>query len=585
MRKKGVCVGGAKKMAKLRIESMITRKKVLPLVMTLGNSIIKKLKLVEKINETVKWDKAHWKVSPGELAKVLVLTTLLRMRVPLTHLEDLLEEIDTSFFMEEEGREAGAVNSFNVGRALERIGESNYDSLYENIAMEAMREYKIPSKQLHADTTTISFYGEYDISTIDLTEEEENELLQIERGYNKDGRPESKQMVVGQIVNEHGIPLVSRTMNGATSDVSWNKEAIQYFKKIQKAGFSESIYIADSKLVTEELIRSMNEPNQFMRFVSRCPANFCEKLEARTIKKAYATGQWEDLGQFHEGKRASIYKGVSFIETIYNNPMRLLVLESSSLAQKAETALLKKREELTPCIRELEKKKFACLTDAKEEIEKCKGLSRQKLFECIYNIEERVKDIWPKGRRKKDAQPIRQETSYHIQVIQVLRNEEACVDYIQRESCIVIISNVTENLSDRDLFKAYKGQHVVENSFRVLKSPCLASVIYLKNQDRIKALSMLLTLSLLVRAIIQFKLREGLKTFNLENPEQKLHVGWGNRPLKNPTYMLFFEHSLHCRFEKAESNTYTFAWPSAETRTRVSTLLLLMDISLENLLQ
>lgn len=571
-------------MAKLRMESMFTRKKVLPLVMTLGNSIIKKLKLVERINEAVEWDEAHWSVSPGDLAKVLVLTTLLRMRVPLTHLEDLLEGIDTSFFIEGTDKPA-SVNSFNVGRALERIGEADYNNLYENIAFEAMREYKIPSERLHSDTTTISFYGEYDFSTVELTKEEEAELLQIERGYNKDGRPDSKQVVVGQIVNEHGIPLVSRTMNGSTSDVDWNKEAIEYFRSIQAAGISEGIYVADSKLVTEELIREMNNPNKSMCFVSRCPANFCKKLEARIIKKAYAAGQWENFGRFHEGKRASIYKGVSFIEMVYNYPIRLLVLESSALAKKAEESLVKKREELTPHIRELEKKKFACLADANAEIARCKGLSNQKLFNCVYNIEENVKDIWPKGRRKKDSQPTRQEISYHIQVTQVLRNEEPCVEYIQQESCIVIISNVTDSLSDRDLLKTYKGQQIVENSFRMLKSPCLASVIYLKNPDRISALSMLLTFSLLIRAIIQFKLREGLKTFNIENPGQKLYVGWGNRPLENPTYMLFFEHSINCRFEKAECNIYAFAWPTVETKQRVSTLLDLMGVSLESLLQ
>ena len=58
---------------------------------------------------------------------------------------------------------------------------------------------------------------------------------------------------------------------------------------------------------------------------------------------------------------------MSFIEMVYNDPIRLLELESSALAKKAEESLVRKREELTPYIRELEKKKFVCLAEAVEQ--------------------------------------------------------------------------------------------------------------------------------------------------------------------------------------------------------------------------
>lgn len=79
--------------------------------------------------------------------------------------------------------------------------------------------------------------------------------------------------------------------------------------------------------------------------------------------------------------------------------------------------------------------------------------------------------------------------------------------YLQKASCIVLISNVgEEEQGDTELVRIYKGQQVVENSFRELKSPSMASVIYLKNPDRIRALSMLLSLSLLIRAVIQYRI-------------------------------------------------------------------------------
>jgi len=130
-------------------------------------------------------------------------------------------------------------------------------------------------------------------------------------------------------------------------------------------------------------------------------------------------------------------------------------------------------------------------------------------------------------------------------------------------------------------------QHLkhAQNSFRSLKSPQLASVIYLKNQTRIQALNMLLTFSLLLRALIQYRLREGLKTFKEEHPNEEIYAGWAGRPLKNPTFKLLYEHSINCCFERECMGKYSFSWLSLDTRERVEPLLRLMNLSLELLLQ
>ncbi len=180
---------------------------------------MKQLGLAEYINENVSWDPDHWEVSPGDLAQLLVLSTFTDIRIPLTHLEERFEGIDVSFFLSSASKSA-TVNSFNAGRALERIGQSDPEKLYQVMALSAIKQAGIPTERLHADTTTISFYGEYDTENLDLTDEEKDELLQIERGYNKDGRQECRQVVVGQIVNESGIPVLQKLQDGSTSDIT-----------------------------------------------------------------------------------------------------------------------------------------------------------------------------------------------------------------------------------------------------------------------------------------------------------------------------------------------------------------------------
>jgi len=570
-------------MAKLEIKNLPTRKKIVPLVMAVANSIMKELRFVEIINEAVTWSKGYWNASPGTLAKFLVLSTFTDIRIPLTHLDDRLETIDADFFLSADDKYAD-VNSYNVGEALERIGEIDCDGLYETAALTAFQTYDIPIARMHNDTTTVSFYGEYDLDKIDLTEEEREEYLRIERGYNKDGRPQCNQVVVGQITNEYGIPLVNRTLDGSTSDIEWNQEAIQYAAQIAAKGFTSGIFVADCKLVTEEHVREMNDPEKRLSFVSRCPANFNKKLEIRMIEAAYKNGQWNELGSFYEGKNATKYKSISFIEEVYGSPMRLIVLESDALLQKANQTFEKKRDKLTPIIKAIEKKAWMCLADAEKERERFLAMRELELFDCSVTINKQVHEKWPRGRRGANSIPKISET-FHLHIDRIDKSETTYEEFLHSESCFVLISNVIDGYSDEDLIRTYKGQHVVENSFRMLKSPQLASVIYLKKPTRIKALNMILTFSLLVRALIQFRLREGLKSFNEEHPNEKIYAGWGSRPLVAPTFKLLYEHSINCCFERENWGHYSFCWLSNVTRNRVEPLLELMSLSLEKLLE
>ncbi len=521
-------------MARVSVEPMHMRKKIIPIVMAVGNKIINEIGFVEKINESIAWDKARWGISPGGLLKALVLSTFADIRIPLTRLQSRIENIDLSYLIGAEASE-NDINSFNTGRALERVGGVDCGGIYESLALTAVSINKIPLTQYHSDTTTISFYGAYDIDmeALKLTEEEKAEVLQIERGYNKDGRAECKQIVLGQITNELGVPIVSHPMDGSTSDIEWNKTAIAYMKKIQSTGFSEGIYVADSKLITSGLVESMMDEENRLNFVSRCPANFEDKLESRMIEKAYVDGTWTEMGQYGEGKAASKYQCASYIETVCGYPCRLLVLQSSALSEKVEASIEKEKEKHTPLIRQLTKKKFACHADAAAERERFFQSKQTTLFDFEITIHCDVKETWPRGRRNENTKP-KVEERYRISVDKTSRNEAACQRYRENESCIVLISNVLTGKSDADILGIYKGQQVVENSFRLLKEPHLASVIYLKNPARIKALTMVLSFALLVRAIIQFRLREGLKEFNEENPGVKLYAGWNGRALTNP---------------------------------------------------
>lgn len=558
--------------------------KTISLVVALANTIIKELDFVEVINAGITWDSAHWGISPGKLAKALVLSTFTDMRIPLTHIQDRLSDMDLRYLIGEEAMEHD-INAFNMGRALERIGEGGVNGPYETLALSALQKYDIPMERIHSDTTTVSFYGEYDIEKMKLTAEEREEILHIEKGYNKDGRAGDCQIVMGQMVGEYGIPLASRAMNGATSDIDWNKQSLDYFDKLRSSGFGDCIYVADCKLVTQELVERMNKPGSRISFVSRCPANFNNLLSRRMAERAYATNKWVELGKLGEGKKASSYRGISFVEPVFGSPTRLLVLESSALLAKARQSLEKAKANLEPLIKVLEKKEFACHADAEKEYNRFAMLKELKLFDCKAKILHSTKEKWPPGRRSASTKPTITET-YHIKVTGIEFDEEKRKQHMQNESTLVLISNVTEDgTTDEKLLKIYKGQHVVETSFRHLKNPSLASVIYLKNPTRVQALTMLLNFSLLIRAIIQYRMRNGLKKHLDVNPSATIFAGWAGRPLVNPTFKLLYEHSINCKYEHVQRGEYRFVWPNVEIKELVLPLLELMGLSPASILQ
>ena len=317
------------------------------------------------------------------------------------------------FFLEGANQD-GNINEYNVGEALERIGKADSDAIFERVALTAVREYELPMERQHSDTTTISFYGEYETEKMKLDDEEKEDVLKIEQGYNKDGRPGCNQVVVGKVTNELGIPISTKAMDGSTSDIDWNKEALYFMARLNEEGYTGT-YVADCKTVTNELVSQMNNAATRVNFVSRCPASFEEKLASRAIRQAYYAGHWEDIGAISETKDATKYRGIGITEHVCGASMRLLVLESDTLIQRAEKALEKSRQNAEAAVKKLELGEWHCQKDAEKALIQFQKTKSLQLFDYEINIEESVTEKWPRGRRGRETK-LTLITSYHYEV-------------------------------------------------------------------------------------------------------------------------------------------------------------------------
>ncbi len=523
----------------------------IPLDTALYLKMMREINLGSTIDDAIAWDQARWNVTPGNLAELMVLAALSDLRVPLYQLGDRLKDVDLSYCYEGAVM-AEDINQYNMGEMLERLGGAQPEKLYEKVALTALTQYHIAVERLHADTTSLSFWGAYE-----GTGENEGEV-RIVRGYNKDGRLNCNQVVVGQITNENGIVLEAQVMNGNTSDSEWNGYAIEHVRQIQQALKTSAPLIADSKLICHEHVKTLLYEG--IQFVSRCPANYHQKLASRMIRQAYGPDRvWQDLGTFGQGKNASRYQGQLFQERIEGKIVQLLVLQSSSLTEKAEHSLIKEQEELLADAHALEKKIFRCEADVAEELKRFRKNPRLVRYTDVWEMAESTVEHWPRGRRAKDSQPTSVTGQYRLVFKELTPQEKSIRQYRQENSALVLIAHVPPTYGARDILAAYKGQQEVENSFRLLKTPAVASVIYLENEKRIMGLTMLLHIALLIRALIQYRLRKGYAAWQEAHPGQHLAIGWANQKPKSLIYKMFFDYSRGIYFLLETNGRFTLS--------------------------
>lgn len=547
----------------------------LPLVMLIANKILSIIGFVDFIDRMVEWDSRHWKVSPGNLAKAVILVTFLKARTPLFRIEEAFTGIDTEALFGK-GVTPKHLNDDAIARALDRISEAKPEGLFTTLCLSLYSKFNIAFNRLHSDTTTVSFYGAYEQS-----DQEDEEGLRILRGYNKDRRPECKQVVVGKIVNEHGIAISASNMNGNTSDTEWNEKAIKLVKETFGERLDSITYIADSKLINLPLFKQLMEPGKRVRFISRCPSNFYNKIAGKVIKQAYQDDKWIGVGRIGSGKKACTYELQEYHRTIEGNNVRLIVVRSSAGKERYDHKLHKQQIELEKGICELSKKTFMCEADAQKEWERFEKSHKKNLYKAAVQFNEIRTEKRPVGNPGKNPKPPQVKVMWQV-CAQIIGIDEAKAEELRNEEeCFVLITSVEQSeLISEQVLRQYKDQSIVEIQFKLLKEPAIASAIFLKTPGRIDALIMLLNVSLLIRALIQYKVRKSIS----ESKEEVPKIGWNNSRTEKPTLNLILESLQHTNFERVAKNNYRYGFYSDKERERVMTILLLLDITIDGLL-
>jgi transposase len=413
-----------------------------------------------------------------------------------------------------EGISPTDLNDDVVGRTLDAIYDYGATELFNEITLHIMKQFSLGTQLIHVDTTNFSVHGKYERDAPDSTDS-----IRITFGHAKDGRTDLKRFVLGLVTNQFGLPLFSKAYSGNESD---KRSIIDMIQKTQQAINldDKSYWIADSALYTEENIKLLGTETIWITHV---PATVGEAERLLNADLDFTPGI-DPRYAFHVTDIS--YGGI---------PQRAIVVWSEEMKKRNEQTfdkkLLKETDQAKKDLKKLMSKRFVCVPDAENDA---------KLWDSVHS-HHRLKNlqILPVAEKveKRRGRPKKNEAvnvSFKIEA-EIETNDSALTEERKKLGRFVLASNKTD-LDPEDMLNYYKGQQTVERGFRFLKDKCFhVSEVYLKKEERIESLCMIMVLSLLIYSFAEWRLREELNKTGQTIPNQL------KKPTRKPTMRWVFE--------------------------------------------
>lgn len=505
----------------------------IPFPLAIANKLLDDFGFSEMVDSMLDWDPKQCHISPGDAFKAIIMSTMsvtLRPAVMNVHLayQDLPLQLlfDTVRHFED-------LDRFAIADHLDRLYDAGVSKVYGNVSATIRAHYEIVSKVAHSDTTSINVWGEY------LSDYQNDGGMDITYGYSKDKRPDLKQFMLGNVVDDNGLIIYTKPLDGNTDDKVWNRMCIDAIESLLKE--EDLIYVADSKVVSEPLIRRLDEAD--IRFISRLPKNFGDNLQRRILKDVDPSSLTKMEKLKGEEKRVDRW----YTEIITENDgigLRAIPQVTSHNMGKGDRALERQREGFKVALESFQRI-YACEKDASNAFAKfSKSIKRKYPFivmEASYH--RMVSESRPRGRPRKDGSDIRKEEFVRVDVTYTedpVKRDEVW----KSEEFIVTISNIPSEKDDpkrgldaESILRHYSEQWKPEGTFSTVKNPALIDSLYLEKQSRAEALVTLLNIGVLLRGLVQKLLRDGLERI----PDDKLpRYGVDRRPLqRNVTHAYF----------------------------------------------
>jgi transposase len=466
---------------------------------------------------------------PTPTVRSVLLTILLLARQPLYNLSAWVAAFGPEHLGLLPGQ-AALLTDDRCGRALDHLHKADRASLLTAVALRVIRTFCLGLSRLHQDTTSVTLAGQYPGQANDPGD---GPTARIRRGYNKDHRPDLKQLVYNRTVTADGaVPIHCKIHDGNTSDdkvhlPTWRDLCIL-------VGSADFLYVADSKLCSKENMAPIAKGNG--RFLTVMPRTRAEDKRFRSWAQQNAVGWAEVLRKKNprgKDKPDMVYHGFED-EAGSQEGYRILWYLSSQKKERDKQARQKKVRKACKRLVRLRPpgrgEAFATEQAAREAAGKvlCKAkvgdFVRVRVEEEVEVKHEQVGPGRPGPKTLYRQVPVKRYKVRAEEDEEGLRRAEAC------DGLFPLMTN-DKGLSVAEALSAYKYQPYAEKRHQQLKSVFGVRPMWLKKARRVESLLWLYHLVEVVQALLEREVRrhmsrEGIKRLALY-PE--------GRPSKAPT--------------------------------------------------
>ncbi len=401
--------------------------------------------------------------------------------------------------------EAALLNDDRIGRALDHLHRADRASLLTALVLHAVREFAIDLGELHQDTTTVTFSGDY---AGQPPAGQAGRPPRITFGYNKDHRPDLKQLLYSITITADGaVPVHCKTYDGNTADDQVHQGTWAFLRQI--IGHSDFLYVADSKLCTRDNMSHI--ASRQGRFLTVMPRTRAEDGWFRDYLQTHPL-EWREVHREPSPRRREgpdvVYQGVEGPRRSAGGYRVLWYRSSQKEGQDRQT----RQQRLNRAQARLEglqapgRRVFRTPREAREaagRIVADEQVERLLRVTIDREVEESYRQRGP-GRPGPNTEYRRVETSqYRIRFeedAEALRREARC------DGLFPLLTN-DESLTLEEALGKYKYQPFVEKRHEQLKSVFGVAPVWLKNVKRIESLLWLYYVVELVQALVEREVR------------------------------------------------------------------------------
>ena len=483
-------------------------------------AVIERIKLTKRLGQVLPKKRRHHKLSHAEAVIALLYNLLGHGSGRLYSAKEFYK----NFPIEQIFKRKIGPSSFNastLARTLDVISGYGPDEFFLDTAFKIAMDEKLLKKELHLDSTSVSFYGKFKKSRRGKKDRFElSNGVHPTYGHSKAKRPDLIQIVMSMITGgSSGVPYWINTHSGNTNDKELFKDIIARMSSFMEshAPMKSNYFVADSSLYSRSYLLNHSH---YTSWITRVP---------ESIGKAKHI-----LEQGHKGEGwKPLVKGLIY-QTYYSEycgiPQRWLIVHSHKSYYKEKTTFMNRLEEsenqLHAAVRKLHGSFFKEKDDALEQAKKLRSTYR------YHKVKTKVVPHYEGFISATSSTMVLQ--GYEVQV-EYTRNLDKIRRAKNRKGKFIIATNIKDwEKTDQQIFEAYNRRNAnIESCFRQIKSnQFIGKGIYFKNIKRIQALISIVALGLFINNLGQLILRKGLTS------TKQTVKNFANKKIKNPTFAM-----------------------------------------------